>query len=69
MRANEIADIIKLCRKRSGLTQLELAKMAGVGKTVVFDIESGKESVQMNSLLKVLEVLNVHIKLITPFDK
>jgi y4mF family transcriptional regulator len=69
MLASDIAKTIRSCRKRSGLTQLELAKMAGVGKTVVFDIENGKETVQMNSLLKILEVLNIRFALITPFEK
>jgi HTH-type transcriptional regulator / antitoxin HipB len=69
MKSSEIGETIRLCRKRSGLTQLELAKMAGVGKTVVFDIENGKETVQMNSLLKILEILNIRLELLTPFEK
>lgn len=62
-----ISEAIRYFRKRSGLSQLELARIAGVGKTVVFDIEKGKETVQLNSLLKVLDVLNIKIKLETPF--
>lgn len=46
-------------RKLSGLSQAELAKLAGVGKTVVFDIEHGKESVQFDTLKKVLVALNI----------
>ena len=49
--------------------QQELAKFAGVGKTVVFDIEKGKETVQLNPLLKVLGVLNIQIKFETPFPQ
>jgi y4mF family transcriptional regulator len=66
---NEIAKIIHYCRKQSGLSQQELAKLAGVGKTVVFDIEKGKETVQLNTLLKVLDVLNIRMKLETPFAR
>jgi DNA-binding phage protein len=33
--------------------------VAGVGKTVIFDIEHGKESVQFDTLKKVLEALNI----------
>ena len=69
MNPNDIAQTIKYFRKRSGLSQLELAKIAGVGKTVVFDIEKGKESVQLNSLLKVLAVLNIKLSLETPFPQ
>jgi HTH-type transcriptional regulator / antitoxin HipB len=67
MTSNEIAKIIHYCRKKSGLTQQELAKLAGVGKTVIFDIEKGKKTVQLNTLLKVLDILNIQIKLETPF--
>lgn len=61
-----IADIIRLHRKKSGLSQAELARFAGVGKTVIFDIEKGKTSVQMDTLLKVLAVLNITIELKSP---
>ncbi len=67
MTSNEIAKIVRYYRKQSGLSQQALAKLAGVGKTVVFNIEKGKETVQLNTLLKVLEILNIQIKLITPF--
>jgi len=66
---DEIAKTVRYCRKQSGLSQIALAKLAGVGKTVVFDIEKGKETVQFNSLIKIFEVLNIHIKLETPFTQ
>lgn len=67
MTPSEISQVIRYCRKQSGLSQQELAKLAGVGKTVIFDIEKGKETVQLNTLLKVLDVLNIQMKLKTPF--
>lgn len=63
----EIAKIVHYYRKQSGLSQHELAKLAGVGKTVIFDIEKGKETVQLNTLLKILDVLNIRITFETPF--
>jgi HTH-type transcriptional regulator/antitoxin HipB len=65
----EIAESVRYFRKQSGLTQLALAKIAGVGKTSVYDIENGKESVQFDTLLKVLAVLNIQLKIITPFPQ
>lgn len=65
--STEISEAVRYYRKQSGLSQLELAKLAGVGKTVVFDIENGKETVQLDTLLKILDVLNIQIKLATPF--
>jgi HTH-type transcriptional regulator/antitoxin HipB len=56
---DEIKDIVRQHRSSSGLSQSELAKVAGVGKTVIFDIEHGKESVQFDTLRKVLEALNI----------
>ncbi len=67
MTPSEIAKIVHYYRKQSGLSQQELARIAGVGKTVIFDIEKGKETVQLNTLLKVLDVLNIRMKFETPF--
>ena len=58
--------VIKYHRKKSGLSQKSLAEIAGVGKTVVFDIEKGKETVQFKSIENVLKVLNISIKLESP---
>ncbi|MEI6423621.1 MAG: helix-turn-helix domain-containing protein [Lentisphaerota bacterium] len=54
-----IGEIMRFHRKKSGLSQVQLAKLAGVGKTAVFDVEKGKESVQFNTLLKIMRVLNI----------
>lgn len=63
MDVNNIASIVRFHRKKSGPSQMEIAKLAGVGKTVVFDIEKGKLSVRLDTLLKVLNVLNIQIEL------
>lgn len=55
----EIADFVKFHRKEAGLSRLQLADLAGVGKTVVFDIENGKTTIQAQSLSKVLMTLNI----------
>jgi y4mF family transcriptional regulator len=66
MTSKLIGKVVKFLRKQSGLTQKQLADLAGVGKTVVFDIEKGKETVQLNSLLKVFSILNIKINLSNP---
>jgi len=58
-----LSKIIKKHRKAAGLSQLQLAEMAGVGKTVVFDIEKGKETIQLDTLRKILRVLNIKVVL------
>jgi y4mF family transcriptional regulator len=66
MDRNNISYIVKLHRKKSGLTQKALANIAGVGKTVIYDIEKGKETVQWDTVNKVLAVLNIKIKFESP---
>lgn len=68
MGSDEIAKLVHYYRKQSGLSQQEMARIAGVGKTVVFDIENGKETVQLNTLLKILDVLNIRMKFEPPFE-
>ncbi len=62
----ELATVIRMHRKAAKLTQLQLAELAGVGKTVVFDIEKGKETVKFLTLKKILNVLNIEIQLRSP---
>jgi y4mF family transcriptional regulator len=59
----KLADVIKMHRKAAKLSQIQLAEIAGVGKTVVFDIERGKESVRLDTLRKILKVLNIKVQL------
>ena len=61
-----LSAIIKKHRKAAGLSQIQLAELAGVGKTVVFDLEKGKETVQLNTLLKIFKVLNIKAQLQSP---
>ncbi len=61
-----LANVIRMHRKAAKLSQLQLAEMAGVGKTVIFNIEKGKETVQLDTLRKILKVLNIKVKLISP---
>lgn len=61
-----IGEIVKYHRKKARLSQKSLADIAGVGKTVVFDIEKGKETVQFKSIICVLKALNITISLNSP---
>ena len=61
-----LADIIRMHRKAARLSRAQLAEMAGIGKTVIYDIEKGKESIRLNTLRKLLKVLNIKIELTSP---
>lgn len=62
----ELAEVIRMHRKAAKLSRVQLADMAGVGKTVVYDIEKGKETIQLDTLRKILKVLNIRIELTSP---
>jgi len=62
----KLAFILKKHRKAAGLSQLQLAEIAGVGKTVVYDLEKGKETVQLDTLRRILSALNIKVQLTGP---
>ncbi len=63
----QLANIIQQHRKAAGLTQQELAMLAGVGKTAVFDIEHAKPTVQFSTLYQILSALNITLLCKSPF--
>lgn len=66
IKSEELADIIRMHRKAAKLSRDKLAEMSGVGKTVIYDIEKGKETIQLDTLRKLLNVLNIKIELTSP---
>lgn len=66
---NLFGSIILCHRRRSNLTQKQLADLAGVGKTAIFDIEHGKQTVQFDTLRKVCKTLNISITMDSPIMK
>ena len=62
----QLSEIVIAHRRLSGLSQAGLAKLAGVGKTVVFDLEHGKLSIRYDTLAKILAVLNITIAFDSP---
>ncbi|MGD9064422.1 MAG: helix-turn-helix domain-containing protein [Desulfobacterales bacterium] len=63
---DKISDIVLFHRKKSGLSRIQLADLAGVGKTVIYDIEKGKETIRFSTLQKVLKALNIKITFTSP---
>ena len=62
----ELGQIIQYHRKQSGLSRIALAELAGIGKTVVFDLEKGKKNVRLQTLLSIVGVLNISLELESP---
>lgn len=69
MDAKLIGKMIRFHRKRAGLSQEELGKIAGLGKTVVFDVEKGKLTIRLETLLHLLDVLNIKLHFESPLMK
>jgi len=61
-----LAQILRFHRKKTGLSRVDFARLAGVGKTAIFDVEHGKPTVQLDTLLKILRALNIQIKIESP---
>ena len=66
IQSQELADVIRMHRKAAKLSRDKLAEMSGVGKTVIYDIEKGKETIQLDTLRKILSILNIKIELTSP---
>ncbi|MEM1119111.1 MAG: helix-turn-helix domain-containing protein [Bacteroidota bacterium] len=66
---SEIGLIVKYHRKISGLSRVDCARLAGIGKTAIYDVEHGKTTIQFDTLSKLLTVLNIRIELTSPLMK
>jgi transcriptional regulator with XRE-family HTH domain len=62
----KLNEIVLFHRKKSGLSRNQLADLAGVGKTVIYDIEKGKQTIRFSTLQKVLTALNIKITFTSP---
>ena len=63
----DIGYIIQFHRKKAGLSRIELALLSGVGKTVIYDLEHGRQTVRFSKLMSVFEVLNIKLTLTSPY--
>ena len=66
--AVEIGQLIKSERKRQGVTQMQLAGIAGTGIRFISDLENGKGTIQVQKLLKVLQTLGLGLFIFSPWD-
>ncbi len=64
--SSDVAKAVRGAREARGLTQKELADLAGIGKTALFDLEHGNPGVRLSTLLSVLRVLDLHLEMADP---
>lgn len=61
--AASLGEAIRHYRTEAGMTQAELAAQAGIQRSYLSELESGKETEQVKRLLKVLRRLGVRMTL------
>lgn len=55
----EIGSLIRKTRKSQGITQAQLAGLSFTGTRFISDLENGKETIQIEKLLQVLNALGL----------
>ncbi len=61
MQTEQLASLISWHRRRAGLSQVELARHAGVSRYVVQDLEAGAGRTTWARIVPVLRVLNLRL--------
>ena len=61
--ASALGRAVRQTRKTHGLTQAELAGLAGTGPRFISELERGKESAELGKVLDVLAVLGLRLLL------
>ncbi len=59
----QLGDALLAARKQLGLTQPQLALAAGVGIRFIVDLESGKPTVRLANVLRVIDALGGEVQL------
>ncbi len=64
--AKDFGKLIRTMRKKSGLTQVDLAAASGVGTRFVRELEKGKPSCQLEKALLVAQMLGIKLEATLP---
>ena len=59
--AAEIGALVRLARQRLAMNQTDAAACCGVGRRFLVDLEGGKENVQLDKVLQVLDALGIEL--------
>ena len=66
MKYHELSKLIIEARKQQGMSQRDLSELAGVGTTVIYKIESGRDDVTLSSFVSVLMALGIQLRCKSP---
>ena len=59
----QLGEVLRAARKQLGLTQPQLALAAGVGVRFIVNLEAGKPTVRLETVMRVIEALGGLINL------
>lgn len=59
----QLGQALRSARKQLGLTQSELALAAGVGVRFIVDLEAGKPTVRLETVMRVIDALGGQVML------
>ncbi|MBN4056356.1 helix-turn-helix transcriptional regulator [Rhodothermus sp. AH-315-K08] len=63
---DNLAQAIRYHRKQAGLSRKDLSMLSGVSQTAIYDVEQGKPTVQLATVLPLLDSLNLALRLEGP---
>ncbi len=62
--ARDAGQVLKAARRRRRVTQIELAQHANVSRGVVQKLEEGRGTVNLDTLIKIANILGLDIRLV-----
>ena len=62
MRSEDLGTLVAFHRRKAGLTQVELAQLAGVSRFIVQELEAGKGRTTWKHVEAVLQTLNLRLE-------
>ena len=60
---------VKRYRKKLKISRNKFSELAGLGKTVIYDVENAKPTCRTNTIIKIAKNLGMEIALILPDDR
>ena len=66
---NNVTNRLKILRKQAGLTQMELAKKAGLSQAHIANIENGKRDIDFGAAMKLARALNIKACELLPLEE
>ena len=60
-RMEDLGALIQNVRKEQGMTQIDVAGLAGFGNRFIIDLEKGKPTIQMQKAMDVLALLDLEL--------